>query len=420
VSRRWGDLTTFEHFKLTYDQRASTYKGAVLSIALGRQEGHSRILRGTLVFTKLQRQPDQVLDYGKLMLERRYLSCEDAIEFVQSVSLAKVPPGSDFDPVELKFRRPDWQQHEDLPMPVGFDRLCPWPASEYLLGTGTSGSDPSGPLVDRDLPLIVSPNDRIDQWIGVPPHRLNIQTGIVVLLPDYRARIAKVRFEESTIKVAIETALDGKKLLVKAALDDLEVAPEFEEGGKMYRISMAKTPSSFHLFLLDRENGDVIDWARVYLSWSPLPAGIEFSSPVKQFERLISIGESQELEFKKERGDGFTIVQSIIAFANSNGGTVLIGVDDNATIVGTDPESDKKKIEEWIERKCDPPVTASFDTVVIDDKKLLAVSVPKGVRLPYVHRDNGVIYVRRGSTDRPASRTEIQSMFSSAGYRPGL
>jgi hypothetical protein len=413
-------MPDFGSFKSNFDKRAPSYQGAILSTAYARQDGHRRILRGTLTFTQQKKQDDELLDYGKLILERRYLTCEEAIEFVQSVSMAKVPPGSDFDPVELKFRRPDWQYHEYLPTPVGLDRLCPWPASEYLLGTGTSGGDPIGPLVDRDLPLVVSPNERIDQWIGVPPHRLNIQTGIIVLLPDYRARIAKVRFEESSIEAFIETALDGKELLIKAALDDFEVVPEIKEGGKMYRIPMSKTPSSFHLFLLDRENGDVIDWAMLYLSWSRLPAEIEFSTPERQFERLISMGESQELEFKKERGDGFTIIQTIIAFANSNKGTVLIGVDDNGTLVGTDPESDKKKIVEWIERKCDPPVIVSFDTVSIDDKKLLAVSVPMGVHLPHVHRDNGVIYVRRGSTDRPASRTEIQNMFGSSGYHPGM
>jgi hypothetical protein len=414
-------VTTFEHFKSTYDQRVNTYKGAVLSFALGRKEGQTRILRGTLVFTKHERQPDQILDYGKMLLERRYLSCKEALEFITSLENEKVPPGFVFDPLPMKFKRPSWLQSGDLITPVGFYRLSPWPAAEYLLCTGTSWGEPNGPLVSRDLPLVISPSLKIDEWIGATLRRHSMETGVAIVMPDYRARISRIRFEEAAVEVSVEADMaKPEDVVVKAAVDDNETEPKTENHSLIYRMGIEEIPSSFHFFVLDRLKDEVIDWAMVYLSWAELPPEIEFSLPGKQFAHLIAGGETQELEFKQEVGNGFTIIQSVVAFANTGGGTILVGVDDNAKIVGTDVDSDADKIREWIERRCDPPISVSFNKVILNDKAVLAVSVPRRSRSPCQHRENGVVYVRRGATDRPASLVELQGLFGSAGFHPGL
>ena len=409
----------FCQFKSTYERRAPLYKRALFSYASVRQREIRQLLRGTLAFTDNTDRSNEILDYGELVLEKRYLTCDEALGLVEGLTSTPTPQGYGFEMEQMKFQMPTWRQHERLPAPLGFLRLSSWPSEDYLLGTGNSRSDPNGPLANPELPLVISPRSRIDEWIGIPPGRLNVQTGIIVLLPDYRARITKVRFDESGVKVSVDSRLAEKQILARAAVDDHEVSPQSDGRGKDYIIMTTGPLSSFHFFLFERESSEVIDWAQVYLSWSQLPPEIEFSAPEKQFERLIQGGESQELEFKKERGDGFAIVQSIIAFANTNPGTILIGVDDNGHVVGTDPDSDTERIVEWIERKCDPPIPVSFDTLTIDEEKVLSISVQKGNQAPYVHRDNGVIYVRRGSTDRHASRTEIQSLFGT-GYRPGL
>ena len=405
-------MTSYEEFKSAFDARAGNYTGALLSVAMRRHEGHTKFLRGTLVFTREQSKQDRILDYGEMVLLERQLTCQDALDFVKSLIDQKVPTGYDFDSLPMRFTIPSWWQSESLGTPVGFHRLSAWPAAEFLLNTGSSTSDPNGPLVRHDLPLVITPSVRIDEWIGITTHHHRLETGLAVVMPDFRLRIAKIRFEETAMRVFLETdAKPPVDLIIKAALDDAEVDVVEGASPNEYRIEIERLPSSFHLFVFDRSTGMVIDWARVYLGWTDLPPEIEFSLPGKQFEILIAGGETQELEFKRELDNGFRLVQSVVAFANTDGGIILVGVDDNAKVVGTDVDSDAEKVEEWIERRCDPPVTVSFDKVALDDKRVLAIRVPKGVHSPCQHRENGVVYVRRGATDRPASRTELQSLF---------
>lgn len=115
----------------------------------------------------------------------------------------------------------------------------------------------------------------------------------------------------------------------------------------------------------------------------------------RQIEQMILQGESATLEFKKELGEPFAIIQTVVAFANTEGGSILIGVNDDGNVVGIDEiRKAKKKISEWVESRCDPPVEITFDTISIKEKKILRVLVPKGNNPPYLHRDNGAAYIR--------------------------
>ena len=55
---------------------------------------------------------------------------------------------------------------------------------------------------------------------------------------------------------------------------------------------------------------------------------------VNQLRRLVSQGEGQHLEFKRKASFPEKIVRELIAFANTEGGTLLIGVDDDKSIPG--------------------------------------------------------------------------------------
>ena len=54
---------------------------------------------------------------------------------------------------------------------------------------------------------------------------------------------------------------------------------------------------------------------------------------------LIAQGESKTLEFKRELPRFEQIAKTVIAFANTSGGKLLIGVDDNGSLVGVDADS---------------------------------------------------------------------------------
>lgn len=64
-----------------------------------------------------------------------------------------------------------------------------------------------------------------------------------------------------------------------------------------------------------------------------------------ELEKIISEGEGQTLDFKFRIDDQKKIARTLVAFANSNGGRLLIGVKDNGKIVGVDPEEEYYMIE---------------------------------------------------------------------------
>ena len=128
----------------------------------------------------------------------------------------------------------------------------------------------------------------------------------------------------------------------------------------------------------------------------------------KYIENLIEKGEGQDLDFKSR----FTndIGNCVCAFANTNDGTILVGVDNKGAIAGV-----SKKVEEQIASiidSCDPPVRAAIETGIVDEKNILVVKVKKSRQ---VHSWKGKIYVRVGSTNRPLSMQEIPELGQKLG-----
>ena len=100
----------------------------------------------------------------------------------------------------------------------------------------------------------------------------------------------------------------------------------------------------------------------------------------------------------------------VVAFANTKGGSVYVGVDDNIGIKGVDADILEAKIPDWIDRHCNPPVHVETRRIMIDDLVVLEIIVAEGNNKPYQHRQNNAFYVRRGPNDYPATRSEIDEM----------
>lgn len=76
--------------------------------------------------------------------------------------------------------------------------------------------------------------------------------------------------------------------------------------------------------------------------------------------RLIAEGEHEHQDFKFAISDARKIARSLSAFANNDGGRLLVGVKDNGNIAGVRNEEDIYVIEQAAEMYCDPPQTLEF------------------------------------------------------------
>ncbi|MCQ2307659.1 MAG: ATP-binding protein [Bacteroidales bacterium] len=94
-------------------------------------------------------------------------------------------------------------------------------------------------------------------------------------------------------------------------------------------------------------------------------------------QKLISEGEHQMLDFKFEISDCKKIARSLVAFANTDGGRLLIGVKDNGVISGIRSEEEKHMIQTAAELYCKPEVEFSAKEWNINGKTVLEVIIPK-------------------------------------------
>jgi len=130
-------------------------------------------------------------------------------------------------------------------------------------------------------------------------------------------------------------------------------------------------------------------------------------------KELIGSGENKRLEFKAQLPKNDAIVKTIIAFSNTAGGRLIIGVGDDREIVGVD-DGDifelKDRVSSLIFDSCHPNILPEIYTLNIEEKLLLVVEVFRGNLLPYYLKSEGKnsgTYIRVGATNRQASRENI-------------
>lgn len=408
----------------TFNARASQYGRAEVSLALVPGEEGFQLLRGVVRFDRGETEKSVHLNYGPLILTKQSLGVEEGFRFLTGLLEGKIPASSAFS-LEEAFQLIDRSRVEptSLPSPIGrWSRFSDWPAEMFVLTRPGKGlQEPRGPLARLELPLIVDPRSAINDWIGVDTQNLSeLANGVLALFPDFRGRIQRIRFEESEINIDVETdLLKRENILVRAAVgypgeEDEEI--EAPERNGTYVLPISGVPTTLYFFLLDKKGGDVLDWAEVHSGWSDFPSQIEFAAPGQRLEHLIDGGETDTVEFKREVGEGGEFVESVVAFANTEGGTILIGVDDNSNIVGVpSPQKETQRTYDLVETHCEPMPPLQIDPVTLRDKEILLVHVSKGSNPPYMHRGRNIIYIRRSGTDRPAKRGDLDELYRRRG-----
>lgn len=122
-------------------------------------------------------------------------------------------------------------------------------------------------------------------------------------------------------------------------------------------------------------------------------------------------GESDTLEFKEKiPADTSKIVRSAIAFSNTQGGRIIIGVSDDRNIVGIegDPFKVKDQVVDMIINGCEPMISPESYVTTIDGKSLAVIEIPPGTSRPY--------YLKGGSPEKDAFlRTSASNRSPSEG-----
>jgi predicted HTH transcriptional regulator len=147
----------------------------------------------------------------------------------------------------------------------------------------------------------------------------------------------------------------------------------------------------------------------------------------KKLLELVAEGESSIMEFKRKSTTPFKLAKEISALANTKGGMLIIGVDDDGTIYGI--ESEKTEIEA-VERACgfhiDPPIEPDMEVVNVKGKDVLFVIINEGEHKPHklmiedpeTKQIHHRAYIRIGEQSVEASREMYRLMKNSTAGKP--
>jgi len=106
---------------------------------------------------------------------------------------------------------------------------------------------------------------------------------------------------------------------------------------------------------------------------------------LRELKRLVAEGEGFQLEFKRKAAYPEKIVRELIAFANTHGGTLLIGVDDDGSIPGVKyPDEEVHVIIESLNNHCRPPLLYHETSISISENRFVVrFDIPPSAQRPH-------------------------------------
>jgi predicted HTH transcriptional regulator len=138
----------------------------------------------------------------------------------------------------------------------------------------------------------------------------------------------------------------------------------------------------------------------------------------RELEQLVDLGEGISLEFKRRVPQPERIAKEILAFANTNGGRIVLGVSDDGTIEGFEHIAEQQfLLRQATERHCSPPVEYDTERIVVGDRQdVIVVTVPESRTKPHFlvsdpsANGEGPVYVRVEERSIEASDETVQKL----------
>jgi predicted HTH transcriptional regulator len=128
-------------------------------------------------------------------------------------------------------------------------------------------------------------------------------------------------------------------------------------------------------------------------------------------EELIAQGEHQHQDFKYKIQDVVKLAKSVSAFANTDGGRLLIGVRDDGHVSGVRSEEEIFMMEKVAAKYCKPVAAISFDTYNTEGRTVVIATIPRAARRPICaidERGKKTAYVRIKDENIAASPIHLE------------
>ncbi|MEZ5478524.1 MAG: ATP-binding protein [Thiolinea sp.] len=133
-----------------------------------------------------------------------------------------------------------------------------------------------------------------------------------------------------------------------------------------------------------------------------------------EIQERIRNGEDSTTQFKRDVTDANRLAEEMVAFANAQGGVLLIGVDDDGLVSGLD-DAQISRLNQLISNTASenvkPPIYPLTELLEIQGKRLMVVNIRRGEARPY-QTSKGIYFTKSGSDKRRMSPEELRRLFA--------
>ncbi len=415
--RRSTSERNFEHLREQAVELGVAGSPSSLLLALSKDGVEWRLAYGELVLG-LETKDDIDWNWSNFRLVHKTIDQEDALELLErlfsegSLAISKSESIGVSGELRNGIRRRSASKRHGADWPV---RIY-----GYHLDNTCRGALHRDDLFGHGLPYY--PDARVaiaHRAIWLSEHFEFPQGSLQIFLIDRRARFSKVKVNAKNIVMEVDWGhLSPARATVKAYVEpskqDAYNADIKQENG-VYSLFVGGLPHSFYVAIVT-DTGDKVDW-RTFLSYSDWGReGVEIDIATEELRLMLLRGENVSLEFKEgtkskpgTKEKMWDILETIVAFANKQGGFILLGVDDNGGVIGSEekPQDIREKFQNWNKQYVDPPV--EFEAHFVAEEKVHVIRINESTSKPCNLRDRG-FYIRANSTDRHMTKTEMDEM----------
>lgn len=141
-----------------------------------------------------------------------------------------------------------------------------------------------------------------------------------------------------------------------------------------------------------------------------------------ELENILSIierGESSTVQFKSRINDAYKIGTEMVAFSNSKGGIIIVGIDDKTGEINglsfEEIQTTNQILANAASENIKPSIYLITETYVVNKQKILIAHIPEGTSKPFID-NKGIIWLKNGSDKRKVvNREEIARLLQSSG-----
>ncbi len=292
-----------------------------------------------------------------------------------------------------------------------------WPADIFEIQPSNSAGNtwpPDQALIAVNAPYYPSLEYVLSDLFGIRVQGWTnyLRGQVMVVLPDFRARISKLTVATTYVRADLECPFRQPSELVMKTYAESRTRQLVQETTRLQepfvQFDLPDRASFVSMALVCASTGDVLDEKvfREGVSWREPNVVVEPLAP--EIEQLLLTGEGETVEFKEKLDtNSQRLAKTATAFANAKGGTIVFGIDDDQRVVGCDSRGMADTITNILRSRCDPPPQFTTKTAKYENKELFLVQVAHSPSTVHVVKELGP-FIRANRSNRTPTSHELE------------